>query len=211
MSNIVPEPIEEYARAHTAAESSLLQELAHETRHKMKRAEMLIGQVEGALLRLLVEVSQARRILEIGTFTGYSALTMAEALPPDGRVLTCDVDPEATTLARRFWARSAHGSKIELHLGPALEVVGDLEGPFDLVFIDADKANYIAYWELCVPKVRTGGLLVIDNTLKDGRVLAPESPADHAVVAFNAHARADNRVEAVILTVRDGVTLARKL
>lgn len=211
MSRIVSDALEEYARSHTTEESNILQELARETYKKMPTPQMQVGHVQGAFLRLLVEISRARHVLEIGTFTGYSALVMAEGLPRDGRLITCDSDGEATVMARRFWARSPHGSKIELHVGPALETLETLDGPFDLVFIDADKENYIAYWEACVPKVRSGGLLLADNTLWSGRVLEPESESDHAVVAFNKHVHSDTRVDAVLLTIRDGLTLAKKL
>jgi caffeoyl-CoA O-methyltransferase len=211
MSSIVPEAVEEYARQHTTEEPPLLQELAKDTYKKMPLPQRQIGHVAGTFLRFLVEMLQARRVLELGTFTGYSALAMAEGLPKDGRLITCDIDGESTAMARRFWARSPHGSKIELHLGPALETLPTLEGPFDLVFIDADKENYVAYWEGCVPLVRSGGLLVADNVLRGGRVLDPQSDSDRAIAAFNDRVRRDSRVEAVMLTVRDGLTLARKL
>lgn len=167
--------------------------------------------MEGLLLRTLVQVSGARRVLELGTFTGYSALSMATGLPDDGQLITCDVDPEATSMAKRYWARSPHGSKIELRLGPALETLASLDGPFDMVFIDADKESYINYWEACLPKVRPGGIIAVDNVLWYGKVLDPSELSDFAIVAFNEHVLKDERVESVMLTVRDGVTLARKL
>jgi caffeoyl-CoA O-methyltransferase len=156
-------------------------------------------------------MTNARRVLEIGTFTGYSALMMAEALPDDGRLVTCDIDAESTGIAGRYWQNSPHGHKIELMLGPALGSIEKLEGPFDLVFIDADQENYSGYWEACVPKVRRGGVLVADNVLWSGRVLDPQNESDHALAAFNERVVNDPRVEAVMLTVRDGVTLACKL
>lgn len=210
MVSIVPDSLEEYCEAHSFPEPTLLTELARETQARTAAPQMLVGHLEGAFLRLLARASGARRVLEIGTFTGYSALAMAEALPSDGRLITCDVDPEATEIARRYWARSPHGSKIELRLGPAIQTLKDLPGPFDLVFIDADKSNYLAYWEACVPKVRAGGLLAVDNVLWGGRVLEPREESDRAIAALNRRVREDARVEAVVLPLRDGVTVAWK-
>ena len=153
---------------------------------------------------------RSRTVVEIGTFTGYSALAMAEGLPKNGRLITCDIDPETTQMARKFWARSSHGKKIQLWIGPAAQTIQKLEGPFDLVFIDADKERYVRYWQLCVPKVRRGGLLLADNVLWGGRVLDPHDSSDRAIVAFNRHVAADRRVEAVMLPLRDGLTLAYK-
>lgn len=203
--------LEVYAQANASEEDPLLAELTEETQRTTQFPGMQSGHVEGLLLRTLVQVSGARLVLELGTFTGYSALSMAMGLPEDGQLITCDVDPEATSIAKRYWARSPHGSKIELRLGPALETLESLEGPFDLVFIDADKQNYVNYWEACLPKVRAGGLIVADNVLWEGKVLDPREPNDFAIVGFNEHVLKDKRVESVMLTVRDGVTVARKL
>lgn len=207
---IVPEEIEQYAAEHSAPEPPLFRELVEETYAKTETPQMQVGRLEGAFLRLLVRLVGARRVLEVGTFTGYSALAMAEALPEEGRLVTCDVDPEATAMARRYWARSPHGRKIELKLGPALDTLEALEGPFDLAFIDADKVNYVNYWEACVPMVRARGLLVADNVLWSGRVLDPQEPSDRAIAEFNDHVAADPRIEAVMLTVRDGITVGQK-
>jgi caffeoyl-CoA O-methyltransferase len=173
---------------------------------------MLIGPLEGGLLRTLVALTGGERVLEIGCFTGYSALWMASAMPDHGRLVTCDVSEHYTSIAKEFWARSPHGDKIELRLGPALETLSALEGPFDLVFIDADKENYVAYWDACIPLLRTGGILVADNVLWSGRVLdpRPDETSDQGIVAFNRHMAADDRVERVMLTVRDGMLIARK-
>lgn len=171
---------------------------------------MQVGHLEGSFLRLLVKIARAKRILEIGTFTGYSALAMAEGLPPAGRLITCDIDPLSTRIARTSWKKSPHGKKIDLRLGRATDTLRRLKGSFDMVFIDADKENYIRYWELCVPKVRRGGLLLADNTLWGGRVLHPRDASGRAIAAFNRHVVHDRRVEAVLLTVRDGLTLAYK-
>ena len=209
MDLIAPE-IDAYAKLHASPEDTLLAELTEETQTKAMYPQMQTGHVEGLFLRLLVQALEARSVLEIGCFTGYSALSMAMGLREGGKVTTCDIDPEMTAIAKRYWARSRHGGKIELVLGPALKTVAGLDGPFDLVFIDADKENYIAYWDACIPKVRSGGLVVVDNVLWSGRVLDPKEKSDHAIVAFNQHAASDDRVEKVVLTVRDGITLARK-
>jgi caffeoyl-CoA O-methyltransferase len=210
MNPLVAEAIEAYAATHSSPEPALLAELAAETRASMASPQMMVGHAEGLFLRLIARLMDARRVLEIGTFTGYSSLCLAEGLPAGGRVITCDVDPRATAIARRYWARSAHGAKITLELRPALETIAGLEGTFDLVFIDADKQNYIRYWEACVPIVRPGGVLLADNVLWSGRVLDPREKDDHAIVAFNEHVARDLRVERVVLPVRDGVTLAVK-
>lgn len=210
MSHIVPEEIEAYVEQHTTDPAEVFHALKTVTKEKMEHHRMQVGKVEGGFLRLLVRISNARRIVEIGTFTGYSALAMAEGVADDGTVITCDVDPEATAIAKEYWAQSPHGGKIDLRLGRALETIETIEGSIDMVFIDADKQNYINYWEAILPKVRQGGLLVADNVLWSGRVLKPEKRSDIAVDQFNKHVVADQRVEVVMLSVRDGVTLAWK-
>ncbi|HEX5131716.1 MAG TPA: O-methyltransferase [Candidatus Krumholzibacteria bacterium] len=210
MIPIVSENIEAYALEQSSPEPALLAELAAETRASMKSPQMMVGHAQGLFLRSIATMLQARRVLEIGTFTGYSSLSLAAGMPGDGRLITCDVDPVATAVARRYWARSPYGDKITLELRPALETLATLSGPFDLVFIDADKPGYVAYWEACVPLVRAGGVLLADNVLWSGRVLAPEEKDDLAIVAFNAHVARDTRVDKVMLTVRDGITLAIK-
>jgi caffeoyl-CoA O-methyltransferase len=149
-------------------------------------------------------------VLEIGTFTGYSALSMAAALPDDGRIDTCDVEPKHVEVARRYIARSPHGRKITIHLGPALDSIAQLEGQFDLVFIDADKENYDNYFEAVLPRLSERGLIAIDNTLWSGRVLDPQDDSTRAIAALNDKLAADERVVCVQLSVRDGVTLVRK-
>jgi caffeoyl-CoA O-methyltransferase len=176
----------------------------------MSAPQMLTGTIEGRFLELLVHASGARRILEIGTFTGYSALSMAAALPDEGRIDTLDIEPRHAEVAQRYFDRSPHGSKITLHLGPAIETIGTLEGEFDLVFIDADKAGYDAYYEAVLPRLSARGLIAIDNTLWSGRVLDPEDEDTRRIAALNDKLAADERVVAVQLTVRDGVTLVRR-
>jgi len=210
MHTLISEEIEEYCARHSVRESSLLTELAKETYRSTDLPQMMVGQVEGDFLRLLVRILNAHRILEIGTFTGYSALAMAEGLPEDGKLITLDINSNSTEIAKRYWAQSPHGKKIELKLGPALQTIKTLEGPFDMVFIDADKENYVNYWEASLPKIRSGGILVADNVLWSGRVLHPQESSDKAIVAFNKFVASDSRVESVMLTVRDGMTVAWK-
>jgi caffeoyl-CoA O-methyltransferase len=212
MSFIVEPHVEEYAEQHTTPDGELFERLAAETREKTTAPQMMVGRIEGRFLATLVRLSGARRILELGTFTGYSSISMASALPADGRVITCDVDPEATGIARRYMDESGHGDKIEIRLGHALETLRELEGPFDLVFIDADKPNYVNYYEAALPLLAADGLLIADNVLWSGRVVDEDGDeSTRAIKAFNEHVRADTRVRSVMLTVRDGMTLVQLL
>jgi caffeoyl-CoA O-methyltransferase len=208
--HVVTPALEQYAHDRTRAEPALLDELAAQTRRERADHGMLCGRLEGRFLKLLVQLSGARRILELGLFTGYSALSMAEGLPAGGELITCDIDPAAKEFAERYFARSPHGAKIAIRLGPALETIATLRGPFDLVFIDADKERYLDYYQAVVELVRPGGLIVIDNTLWSGRVLKPEQEADRTIDALNRFIASDERVENVLLTLRDGVQLVRK-
>ena len=212
MKAIVPRKIEEYCLRHTSVGGKLLRELERYTQRHCADAQMLIGPHEGALLAILVRLTGARCVLEIGTFTGYSALCMAEALPAKGKLTTCEIKPERADIARSFFARSPHGHKIKIHLGPAIETLAGLpvSASFDFVFLDADKENYVNYYEAVLPCLRPGGLIVADNVLWSGRVLAPKKKSDRAVVRFNKHVRGDARAECVMLPVRDGVSLIRK-
>jgi caffeoyl-CoA O-methyltransferase len=207
---LVPEAIEAYAQEHTEPVAPLFEALREETYASMRSPNMQVGRLEGNFLRLLVKLSGARRALEIGMFTGYSGLMIAAGLPEDGTLITCDVDPKAEAIARRAFEKSPDGRKITIRMGPALQTLKTLKGPLDFVFIDADKENYLAYYEACLPLLRQGGLLVADNTLWSGKVLAPESASDKAIVEFNAKVAKDTRVDKVLLTVRDGMTLAVK-
>src|SRR5688500_8277111 len=204
---IVEPLINDYAWQRTKSEPDLLLALSETTHATMASPGMLTGRLEGRLLKLLAGIAGARHILEIGTFTGYSALSLAEALPDHGRLYTCEVDPVAAATAKSFFARSPHGHKIKLRLGPALDTIEALDGPFDLVFIDADKRNYLRYYEAVIEKVRIGGLILIDNTLWSGRVLEPSDEDAHTIDALNRFIEADPRVENVLLTVRDGLHL----
>jgi caffeoyl-CoA O-methyltransferase len=211
VSFIVNEDVERYAEEHTTPDGELFERLAEETRAKTSSPQMMVGRIEGQFLATLVRLLGAKRILELGTFTGYSSISMASALPADGRIITCDVDPDATAIARRYMDESGHGDKIEIRLGPALETLETLEGPFDLVFIDADKPNYRNYYEAALPLLADGGLLVADNVLWSGRVVEEDvDDSTRAIKEFNEHVRADSRVQSVMLTVRDGMTLVQK-
>ncbi|OIO07198.1 MAG: methyltransferase [Elusimicrobia bacterium CG1_02_63_36] len=210
MEALIAPELEAYAAKHSIPEGPVFRDLVAVTRSETDMPQMQVGRLEGALLRVLVRLSGAKRVLEIGTFTGYSALAMAEGLPENGRLITLDVNEKTNAIARAAWDKSPHGNKIEAKLGPALKSLESLEGPFDMVFIDADKENYSRYWDACVPKVRPGGLLAVDNVLWSGRVLDPKEPSDKAIVAFNAKAASDVRVDCAMLTVRDGVLLGVK-
>jgi caffeoyl-CoA O-methyltransferase len=210
MEHIVPENIEKYAEAATDPVDSLFDELREETFRTMADPQMQVGRVEGTFLKLLVRLSGARRALEIGMFTGYSGLMIASGLPEDGMLTTCDVNPKAEAVARRYFARSPHGKKITIRMGPALDTIRTLSPPIDFVFLDADKVNYPHYYEAVLPLMPSGGLLVADNVLWSGKVLHPRDESDRAIVAFNERVAKDPRVEKVLLTVRDGLTIARK-
>ena len=211
MAFIVNEQVEDYAAEHTTQLHELFDRLAAETREKTTVPQMMVGRIEGGFLATLVRLTGAKRILELGTFTGYSSIAMASALPPEGRIVTCDVDPEATAIARRYMDESGHGDKIEIKLGPALETIQTLEGPFDIVFIDADKANYEAYYEAVLLLLAPRGVVIADNVLWSGRVVEDDGDeSTRAIKDFNEHVRSDSRVVSVMLTVRDGMTLIQK-
>jgi len=212
MKPVVDPAIERYATDHTTPEPELLVTLAAETQESVADPQMMVGALEGRFLQTLVHVMRPSRVLEIGMFTGYSALSMAAALPPDGRIITCDVDPVVEAVARRHIEASPWADRIEIRMGPALDTMAALEGPFDLVFIDADKARYRSYYEAALPMLSERGLIVVDNVLWSGQVLDPADETDdtRAIMAFNDHVAGDSRVVAVMLTVRDGVTLIRR-
>ena len=204
--DIVDPQLADYADRLTSPHEPLLAELSEKTREELGSEAMLTGPVAGRLLELLVWFGRPRRVLEIGTFSGHSALAMAAALPDGGRIDTCEVDPERAAFAQRYFDRSPHGSRITLHVGPALETIVRLDDDFDFVFIDADKGGYVDYYEAVVPRLSERGLIVADNTLWDGQVLE----GDNAVVRFNEHVAADPRTVQALLTVRDGMTLIRR-
>ena len=199
------EKIEEYAFNHTSYEGNLLKRLEEETYEKLEIPQMTTGRIEARFLKLLARLVGAKRILEIGTFAGYSALSMAEALPEDGELITCEIDPEAIVFAKRYFDLSPHGKKIALLEGAALDSLKSISGPFDMAFIDADKENYSNYYEAILPMIRYGGLIAVDNVLWSGRVLDPKDKSDKAIHQFNERVIQDKRVESVLLTVRDGL------
>lgn len=210
MRVLVDEEIEAYADAHTTPPADLLERLAEETRATMSSPGMLTGTVEGRFLELLVFGTGAKRVLEIGTFTGYATLSMAAALPEGGHIHTCDIEPRHVEVAQRYVSESPHADRITIHLGPALDSLERIDGEFDLVFIDADKGNYTNYYEAVLPRLSERGLIAIDNTLWSGKVLDPPDDDSRAIAALNDLIAADDRVVAVQLTVRDGVTLIRR-
>jgi caffeoyl-CoA O-methyltransferase len=211
MKPIVPPAIDRYAENFSSPPPTYLRSVIGETRATQPDHEMLTGPVEGRFLELLVFATRARRVLELGTFTGYSALAMAGELPPEGRLVTCEVDPELASIAQRHFDASPLADRIELRVGPALETLAGLSGPFDLVFVDADKENYVSYYERTLPLLAPRGLLAFDNTLWSGDVVdeGDRTPGTEAIRAFNAHVRADPNVVCVLLTIRDGVTVIR--
>jgi caffeoyl-CoA O-methyltransferase len=210
MDRFIAAAVEQFAHDHTEPETDLYVRLREETYRAMQSPQMQVDVIEGRFLQMLVRLSSAKRILELGMFTGYSALMMAEALPDNGHLITCEIDPKAEAIARRYFAESPHGDKITIRMGPALDTIKTLADPLDLVFIDADKLNYSNYYEACLPLLKSGGLVVADNVLWSGKVVDPKDADDRAIVAFNRLVQSDSRVENVCLTVRDGMMLARK-
>jgi caffeoyl-CoA O-methyltransferase len=210
MERFIDTAVEQFARDHTKPEPDLYIRLREETYRVMKSPEMQVDLIEARFLQMLVRLTAARTVLELGMFTGYSTLMMAEALPEDGRLITCEIDAKAEAIARRYFAESPHRNKITVWMGPALDTIKTLTDPLDLVFIDADKANYINYYEASLPLLKPGGLIISDNVLWSGKVLNPQDADDHAIVAFDQFVQRDSRVENVCLTVRDGMMLAWK-
>lgn len=211
MERFLPEDLRHYVEDHVGPVSPLLDELERWTKEKSGHPGMLTGRVEGALLRMLVRITGAKKVVEIGCFTGYSALMMAEGLPEDGELVTCEILEEYASIAQRYFDRSPHGRKIRLMLAPALETLGKIaDGSVDFVFLDADKGLYPLYYEEGVRILRSGGLIAADNVLWYGRVLSPEDADSRAIASFNRIVKGDERVEKVMLPVRDGVYLIRK-
>ena len=203
--------VEEYAAAHTTQPEPLLAALADETRATLETPQMLTGTIEGRFLELLVHGLGARRVLELGTYSGYGTLSMAAGLAPDGRIDTCELDEKHAAVAKRYIEQAGYADRVSVHVGPALETIERLDGDFDFVFIDADKPNYRNYYDAVVPRLSARGLIAADNTLWSGRVLEDSvDDSTRAIKEFNDHVAADERVVSVMLTVRDGVTLIRR-
>ncbi len=205
---IIDPAIEAYAHDRTKPESDILQALAKKTYAERPDAGMLCGRLEGRILQFLCTLTQAKRCIEIGMFTGYSGLSVAEALPDDGELICCDINPETAAFAQSFYDQSPHGKKITVKLAPALETIATLSGPFDLAFIDADKINYQAYYDATLPLMRSGGIIAVDNTLWHGAVLNPQDEDSKCIDDLNRFIENDARVDNVLLPVRDGLHLA---
>lgn len=211
--DIVSPQINDYLLAHSEPADEVLRDLAEVTHRELApQSGMQISHDEGELLTMLVRLTGARQAVEVGTFTGYSSICIARGLPADGHLLCCDVSEEYTSVAREYWQRAGLTDRIELQIAPAVETLRSLPtDPYlDFAFIDADKTGYPAYVEEILPRLRPGGLMVLDNMLRDGRVLAPENDDDRAIHDLNEALVADDRVDVVLLPVRDGVSLARK-
>jgi len=206
MGRYVPDEIEDYAERYTTARWDVFDRLGAETEASRKDHGMMVGILEGAFLNFLVYLTRAKRVLEVGTFTGWSSIAMARALPPGGSIVTCDVNEETTAVARRYAEEAGAADRIEFRVGPGVETIATLEGPFDLAFIDADKEGYVDYYEAILPKLAAGGTIAADNTLFGSDA---DGPIGHAI-AFNEHVLHDDRVEAVLLPLREGVTLIRR-
>jgi predicted O-methyltransferase YrrM len=207
MGRYVPDEIEDYAERYTTARWDVFDRLGAETEASRKDHGMMVGVLEGAFLNFLVYLTRAKWVLEVGTFTGWSSIAMARALPPGGSIVTCDVNEETTAIARRYAEEAGVADRIEYRLGPAVETLATLEGPFDLAFIDADKPGYVDYYEAVLPKLAPRGVIAADNTLFG---LESEGENAQGIARFNEHVLHDNRVEAVLLPFRDGVTLIRR-
>lgn len=212
---MIDEKIQGYAEKYTSPEDEVLEKLRRKTYVERSDNQMLSGFYQGRLLAMLSKMLQPRRILEIGTYMGYSALCLAEGLNEDGKVITLDISEETNAIAKEFWEQAQVGGKIDSYLGSALEIIPTLDEIFDLVFIDADKANYFNYYNLVFPKLRIGGVVIADNVLWSGKVLEVDAGADvnestRALHEFNQKIQADSRVSNILFAVRDGLMIARK-
>jgi caffeoyl-CoA O-methyltransferase len=207
MARYIPDEIEAYAERYTSPSAELFDRLGAETRATQKSPQMMVGPIEGAFLAFLVAITQAGRVVEVGTFTGWSSIAMAGALPPGGTLVSCDVNAETTAVARRYAEEAGVADRIDYRLGPAVETLATLEGPFDLAFIDADKGGYVDYYEAILPKLAPNGVIAADNTL-----FGLDSAGDNsrAISRFNEHVLHDDRVEVLLLPFREGVTLIRR-
>jgi caffeoyl-CoA O-methyltransferase len=209
--DMVAKEAEEYAMDHTTPMPALLEEVENFTLTRTSYPNMLTGRVEGRFLQLMTQLSGARQIVDIGTFTGYSALAMAEVLPDDGKILTIEHNDDHAKIAQGFFDRGPGGLKITMRVGDALEILKTLpDAETDLVFIDADKRNYSAYYEESMRILRNGGLILADNALWYGRIFDPKDDESRAMANFNELVKADNRAEKLFLTIRDGIYLIRK-
>jgi caffeoyl-CoA O-methyltransferase len=210
--DITPLEIQEYCEAHTSAESSLLKSINRDTHAQVLMPRMLSGHLQGRMLAMISQMVKPERILEIGTYTGYSALCMAEGLTKTGKLITIDVNEELEGRVRKYFSQSPCGNQIDFRIGNALNIIPTLTDTFDLVFIDADKQNYGRYYDLVIDRVRPGGFILADNVLWSGKILAPDPDKDtRAILEFNKKIAEDARVENVLLPVRDGVMVVRRV
>ena len=212
MEKLVPSEIETYAEAHSMPESAICRALREETQRTMEYPQMLVGPLEGAFLKMMTKLVGAKRVLEIGMFTGYSALCFAEALPDDGVVITCEINEKSAVVARRYFGKVPVGKKISIRMGPALDTMRTLTGPFDVIFIDADKINYLNYYRRSLDLLSPNGVILIDNVLWSGEVLKQPASDDStaAIQDLNRIVATDPRVNAVLVTIRDGILVVRK-
>ena len=211
MPKLVDEKIEAYALAHSTPEHPLFDELRAETQATMDCPQMIAGHLVGSFLQMMIRSIDAKHVVEVGTFTGYSSMKMAQALPEDGTLVTLEYNEVHAEMAQRYFDRSPWGDKITLMRGPALESLPAVKGPIDLSFIDADKVNYINYYNHLVEITRPGGLIMLDNALWSGAVLDPVEESDHALARMNDVVFDDPRVHNLLLPVRDGVMIAQKI
>jgi len=209
--NFLPEEIEKYAEDFTSPESEVLRELNRETHAKIYMPQMLSGHLQGATLKLFSQMIRPKRILEIGTFTGYSTICFAEGLADDGIIHTIDVNEELEPMVRKYFSKSGLENKIQFHIGRAMQIIPTLNETFDLIFIDADKENYPNYYDLVFDKLRPGGIIIADNVLWNGKVLQEKQDKDtKALVEYCKKVKSDSRVECLLLPIRDGLMVARK-
>jgi len=211
--HFLPEKLDEYVVAHSEAEPELLQQLTRETYQKILQPIMLSGPYQGRVLSMISKLINPKTILELGTFTGYATLCLAEGLQADGEIHTIDVNEELVDFQRKYFDKSAYGKQIHQHLGNALDIIPELDKTYDLVFIDADKPNYVNYFHLIIDRMNPGGIILSDNVLWHGKVIEPLNEKDtstKAVLEFNTLLKNDDRIETVLLPIRDGLTVSRK-
>ncbi|MEP1488693.1 MAG: O-methyltransferase [Algibacter sp.] len=209
----LPEKLDDYVVNHSENEPDLLHQLTRETYQKILQPIMLSGPYQGRVLSMISKLKQPKRILELGTFTGYATLCLAEGLEKDGEIHTIDVNEELVDFQRKYFDKSEYGHQIHQHLGSAIDVLPKLDKTFDLVFIDADKPNYVNYFHLIIDKLNTGGIIISDNVLWHGKVIEELDPKDNstkAVLDYNTLLKEDPRIESVVLPIRDGLTISRK-
>ena len=209
----IPEDIQKYVEDHSGKESELLTELNRETHQKVLMPRMLSGHLQGRVLSMISHMLKPQRILEIGTYTGYSAICLAEGLAENGLLITLDKNEEVEEMVRGYFEKAGLSDRVDYRIGDAMRLIPDIEGPFDLVFIDADKKNYLNYFNLVIEKVRIGGFIIADNVLWSGKVIQTEKKIDsdtQAILDFNRSMEEDERVENVLLPIRDGLMVVRR-